>query len=59
MGKIIGGLCFYEIEPHHCVSIIYFAVSSKFQVKGYGSYLMNHFKCNLHNNYRANEKKRT
>lgn len=45
--NVIGGICFYEIPQHKCVSIVYFAVDSQYQMRGYGNYLMNKFKCNI------------
>lgn len=44
--EIIGGICFYEIKLHQCVSIIYFVVDGKNQTKGYGNVLMRDFKSN-------------
>jgi hypothetical protein len=41
---VIGGICFYEITVHKCVSIIYFTIGSEHQGHGYGNYLMMNFK---------------
>jgi histone acetyltransferase len=45
--NVIGGICFYEIPQHKCVSIVYFAVASQYQMQGYGNYLMTKFKSNI------------
>lgn len=42
--EVIGGITFREFRHRQFAEIVFFAVSSDQQVKGYGAHLMNHFK---------------
>ncbi|CDH52509.1 gcn5p [Lichtheimia corymbifera JMRC:FSU:9682] len=42
--KIIGGICYRPFESQEFAEIVFCAIASTEQVKGYGSYLMNHLK---------------
>ena len=42
--KPIGGICFRSFPTQGFIEIVFCAVTSSEQVKGYGSHLMNHLK---------------
>ncbi|KAI9483024.1 MAG: hypothetical protein EXX96DRAFT_477298 [Benjaminiella poitrasii] len=42
--KVIGGICFRPFNPQEFAEIVFCAIASTEQVKGYGSFLMNHLK---------------
>ncbi|KAH8732093.1 Bromodomain-containing protein [Phaeosphaeriaceae sp. PMI808] len=42
--EVIGGISFREFRPHKFAEIVFLAISSDQQVKGYGSHLMAHLK---------------
>merc|ERR1712224_857517 len=41
---VIGGICFRPFEPQGFAEIVFCAVTSSEQVKGYGTRIMNHLK---------------
>lgn len=43
-GRVIGGICFRMFLPQGFTEIVFCAVTSNEQVKGYGTHLMNHLK---------------
>ncbi|XP_061123468.1 histone acetyltransferase KAT2B isoform X5 [Syngnathus typhle] len=43
-GRVIGGICFRMFPSQGFTEIVFCAVSSNEQVKGYGTHLMNHLK---------------
>ncbi|XP_069504973.1 histone acetyltransferase KAT2B isoform X2 [Ambystoma mexicanum] len=43
-GRVIGGICFRMFSPQGFTEIVFCAVTSNEQVKGYGTHLMNHLK---------------
>lgn len=42
--KVIGGICYRPFDPQEFAEIVFCAIASTEQVKGYGSFLMNHLK---------------
>jgi histone acetyltransferase len=42
--KVIGGVCYRPFDKQEFAEIVFFAISSTEQVKGYGVHLMNHLK---------------
>ncbi|CDZ97028.1 histone acetyltransferase [Phaffia rhodozyma] len=42
--KVVGGICYRPFETRGFAEIVFCAVASSEQVKGYGSHLMNHLK---------------
>ncbi|KAI8137787.1 putative histone acetyltransferase [Fennellomyces sp. T-0311] len=42
--KVIGGICYRPFDSQEFAEIVFCAIASTEQVKGYGSYLMNHLK---------------
>lgn len=42
--KVIGGICYRPFEEQEFAEIVFCAIASTEQVKGYGSFLMNHLK---------------
>lgn len=45
-GQVIGGICFRMFAQQGFTEIVFCAVTSNEQVKGYGTHLMNHLKVN-------------
>ncbi|KAM4802720.1 LOW QUALITY PROTEIN: histone acetyltransferase KAT2B-like [Urocitellus parryii] len=43
-GRVIGGICFHMFPSQGFTEIVFCAVTSNEQVKGYGTHLMNHLK---------------
>lgn len=43
-GRPIGGICFRTFSPQGFIEVVFCAVTSNEQVKGYGTHLMNHLK---------------
>lgn len=43
-GKVIGGICFRMFETQRFAEIVFCAITSTEQVKGYGTRIMNHLK---------------
>lgn len=41
---VVGGIAYRPFESHKFAEIVFFAISSTEQVRGYGAHLMNHFK---------------
>ena len=48
-GRPIGGICFRMFPSQGFSEIVFCAVTSNEQVKGYGTHLMNHIKVNIYN----------
>lgn len=46
-GQVIGGICFRMFAKQGFTEIVFCAVTSNEQVKGYGTHLMNHLKVSL------------
>ncbi len=46
-GKIFGGVCYCVFEKNHMVEIVFLAIMSDHQIKGFGTKLMNHLKMQL------------
>ncbi|KAI8974695.1 hypothetical protein BDB01DRAFT_728668 [Pilobolus umbonatus] len=42
--KVIGGICYRPFEEQEFAEIVFCAIASNEQVKGYGSFIMNHLK---------------
>lgn len=42
--KVIGGICYRPFDEQEFAEIVFCAIASTEQVKGYGSFLMNHLK---------------
>ncbi|KAG2171292.1 hypothetical protein INT43_002914 [Umbelopsis isabellina] len=42
--KVIGGVCYRPFDKQEFAEIVFFAIASTEQVKGYGQHLMNHLK---------------
>eukprot|EP00124_Ichthyophonus_hoferi_P003821 Ihof_evm1s360 gene=Ihof_evmTU1s360 len=46
-GRVIGGICFRPFEHQNFAEIVFCAIASSEQVKGYGTHLMNHLKAHM------------
>lgn len=42
--KVFGGVCYRPFDKQEFAEIVFFAIGSTEQVKGYGQHLMNHLK---------------
>ncbi|CAG8434118.1 5302_t:CDS:2 [Diversispora eburnea] len=49
--KIVGGICYRPFFEKRFIEIVFFAIDSDQQVKGFGSKLMNYFKDYIKDNY--------
>lgn len=47
--KVIGGICYRMYPTQHFTEIAFLAITATEQVKGYGTRLMNKFKCRSFN----------
>jgi histone acetyltransferase len=45
--KVIGGICYRIYETQKFAEVAFLAITATEQVKGYGTRLMNKYKCNL------------
>jgi histone acetyltransferase len=43
--KVIGGICFRMFPEKKFTEVVFLAITANEQVKGYGTRLMNKFKC--------------
>lgn len=44
LSQVVGGVCFRPFDECGFLEIVFCAIASHEQVKGYGTYLMNHLK---------------